>query len=248
MKIAVCDDNTVFLQEMSGLLNRYSEEQHCVIEYKLFANPLELIAQIENGVHYDAIFLDVLMPGLNGIQSAKDIRVYDNYVKIVFLTCSPEFAIDSYEVKAYQYLLKPIDCEKFFQVLRHLQREMDAAKKNLFMLKTKIGITKISLEKLEYCEVINRKVVLYLNNGEKHECNLRMNDLEEKLSPFGMFMRPHRSFLINMDYIQSITGNSIVMECSAQIPIPREKYMQVKKMYMNYMFSSGTVMISGDES
>ena len=248
MKIAVCDDSTFFLQEISSLLNQYSEEYHCVIEYKLFLNPLELIAQIENGVHYDAIFLDVLMPGLNGIQSAKDIRVYDNYVKIIFLTCSPEFALESYAVKAYQYMLKPLDCQKFFQVMKYLQRESDTAKKNLFILKTKNGLTKISLSKLEYCEVVNRKIVLYLNNGETYECNLRMNELEEKLSPFGMFIRPHRSFLINMDYIQTITVNGIVMEGAIRIPVPREKHMQIKKTYMDYMFSSGTVMISANES
>ena len=247
MKIAVCDDNTDFLQEISSLLNQYSEKYHCVVEYKLFTNPLELITQIENGIHYDAIFLDVLMPGLNGIQSAKDIRIYDNYVKIIFLTCSPEFALESYAVKAYQYLLKPVECNQFFQVLKYLQKENDAARNKLFILKTKTGLTKISLSKLEYCEVVNRKIILYLNNGEEYECNLRMNELEEKLRSFEMFMRPHRSFLINMDYIHAITANSIVMECSVKIPVPREKHMQIKKMYMDYMFSSGTVLISADQ-
>ena len=68
MKIAVCDDDLTFLQELSDMLNQYGSENNCSMEYKTFTNPLELAAQIEKGIHYDAIFLDVFMPGINGIQ------------------------------------------------------------------------------------------------------------------------------------------------------------------------------------
>ena len=238
MKIAVCDDSISFLQEVAGLLNQYSEEYHSHIEYKMFTNSLELVTQIENGEHYDVILLDIVMPGINGIQCAKDIRMYDSCVKIVFMTHSPEFAVDSYDVKAYQYLLKPIQKEKLFLTLRQVEREFEHAKKYIFLLKTKSGITKIALSDLEYCEVINRKVILHLVNGEEHECSLKMNELETKLLPFEMFIRPHRSFMINMDYIRTMTTNIIEMECSVQIPIPREKYQQIKRTYMNYMFRS----------
>lgn len=246
MKIAACDDNLVFLQELSGLLNQYSEEYHCNIEYKLFTNPLELVAQIEKGTHYDVILLDVFMPGINGIECAKDIRTYDNYVKIIFLTFSTEFAVESYAVKAYQYLLKPIQKEKLFLILKQLEKESQNMKNNLFVFKSKTGITKISLSKLEYCEVINRKIILHLTNGEECECGLRMGELEEKLKPFGMFIRPHRSFLINMDYIQSLTSNSIVMESAIKIPIPREKHAQIKQLYMDYIFRSASPVILGN--
>lgn len=245
MKIAVCDDNSVFLQELSGWLNQYSEENRCYIEYKLFTNPLELVAQIEKGVHYDVLFLDVFMPGINGIECAKDIRTYDNYVKIIFLTFSAEFAVESYAVKAYQYLLKPIQKEQLFATLRQLEKESVHMNKKLFVLKSKTGITKISLSQLEYCEVVNRKILLHLVNEEECECGLRMSELEEKLEEFGMFIRPHRSYLINMDYIQSLTSNCIIMESGVKIPIPREKNAQIKQMYMDYIFYQANPVILG---
>ena len=181
MRIAACDDDVKFLQDLSALLNQYGEENHCGVEYKTYTNPLELVSQIEKGIHYDVILLDVFMPGINGIQCAKDIRRFDNFVKIIFLTSSTEYAVESYSVRAYQYLLKPVKKENLFWILKSLETESETMEKNILVFKSKNGITKIALSKLEYCEVINRKIILHLINGEECECNLRMNELEEKL-------------------------------------------------------------------
>lgn len=243
MKIAACDDDSVFLQELCTYFKSYTKEYNCNLEYHTFTNPLELVTQIEKGIHYDVILLDMFMPGINGIQCAKDIRSYDNFVKIIFLTSSPEFAIDSYTVKAYDYLLKPIQKENLIVILNQLVKEFNTAKDNIFVFKCKTGIVKISLSKLEYCEMINRKIMLYLTDGKKYECSLKINDLEKKLEHFGMFLRPHRSFLVNMDYIQMLTTHNIIMECDATIPIPREKYAQIKQTYMEYMFHSANHIV-----
>ena len=245
MRIAACDDNVEFLQGLSQLLNVYSKENSCNVEYKIFTNPLELVTQMEKGVHYDVVLLDICMPGINGIQCAKDIRKCDNFVKIVFLTSSADYGVESYQVKAYDYLLKPLEKEKLFSVLRRIEMETQKKEQNIFVLKSKTGITKISLSKLEYCEVINRKVVFRLVNGEEYECSLRMNELEEKLMTFGCFMRPHRSFLVNIDFVRTLTTHNIVMENGAQIPIPREKYAIIKQMYMEYVFRTKDSVVFG---
>lgn len=246
MKIAACDDDVKFLQELSDLLNQYGEENHCDIEYKIYTNPLELVTQIEKGMHYDVILLDVFMPGINGIQCAKDIRTYDSFVKIIFLTSSTEFAVESYSVRAYQYLLKPLKKENLFFTLKLLEKESETLEKNILVFKSKTGITKIALSKLEYCEVINRKITLHLTNGEECECNLRMNELEEKLTAYRMFLKPHRSFLVNMDHIQTLATHSIIMECGIKIPVPREKYAQIKQTYMEYIFQSSASVVLGN--
>lgn len=246
MRIAACDDDAVFLKELSVLLNQYGEENHCNIEYKKYTNPLELVTQIERGVHFDAILLDVFMPGINGIQCARDIRSFDNFVKIIFLTSSTEFAVESYSVRAYQYLLKPIQKENLFFTLKLLEKEAETVEKNILVFKSKMGITKIALSKLEYCEVMNRKIILHLTNGEECECNLRINELEEKLKIYGMFLKPHRSFLVNMDYIQTLATHSIIMECGVKIPVPREKYTKIKQVYMEYIFQSRSSIVLGN--
>ena len=246
MRIAACDDNLEFLQGLSELLNTYNEENYCNVEYKIFTNPLELVTQMEKGIHYDMIFLDVCMPGMNGIQCAKDIRMYDNFVKIIFLTSSTEYAVDSYSVKAHDYLLKPIQKERLFSLLRQAEKDNDKSEKNIIVVKAKTGLTKIALSKLEYCEVVNRKLILHLTNKEDLECSIRINELEEKLQDFGMFLRPHRSFLVNMDYIQTLTNHSIIMENRVKIPVPREKYAQIKQTYMEYVFQAKDSVVIGN--
>lgn len=246
MRIVACDDDARFLRELSSLLNQYGEENHCNVEYKTYTNPLELVNQIEKGMHYDAILLDVFMPGINGIQCAKDIRAFDSFVKIIFLTSSAEYAVESYSVRAYQYLLKPVQKENLFPVLKTLEKETETAKKNILVFRTKTGITKVSLSKLEYCEVINRKITLHLTNGEECECNLRMNELEEKLKNYKKFFKPHRSFLVNMDYIQTLATHSIIMDCGTKIPVPREKYARIKQVYMEYIFQSSSSVVLGN--
>ena len=246
MRIAACDDDLKFLQELSELLNVYGNANNCHIEYKIYTNSLELVAQMEKGSHYDMIFLDICMPGINGIQCAKDIRMFDNFVKIIFITSSTEYAVESYSVKAHDYLVKPLQKERVFSILRQEEREKKKEELNVFVLKSKTGITKISLSKLEYCEVINRKVVLHLLNGEEYECSLRMNELEEKLLGYGCFLRPHRSFLVNMEYIRTLNTHNIIMENGAKIPIPREKIVSIKQAYMKYIFGAKNSIVLGE--
>ena len=163
IKIAFCDDEMEVLHQMNELLDRYQVERNEGITYAAFQSPFELLTEIEKGIRPDILFLDVVMPGQNGMDVAKEIRQYDTNMKIIFLTSSPEFAVESYTVGAYFYQLKPIWEESFF--------------------------------------------------------------------------RPHRSFLVNMEYIQNISSRSIKMVNDAVIPIPHGKCSEIKNTYMEYAFN-----------
>lgn len=86
------------------------------LELAPYTKPMELLADIEAGVRFDVLFLDVLMPGINGINAAREIRRYDTAVQIIFVTSSSEFAVQSYVVGAYYYQLKPIWKDSFFRL------------------------------------------------------------------------------------------------------------------------------------
>ena len=87
-KVAFCDDDLSVIETISMLINQYRVKRNLEIEYAAFQSPLELLAEIEKGMRYDVLFLDVVMPGENGIEVAKEIRQYDSNVKIIFLTSS----------------------------------------------------------------------------------------------------------------------------------------------------------------
>ena len=103
LKIAFCDDDDAVLAQVQDLLEQYKTRQPQEVRSSAFRSSVELVNGIEGGMRYDVIFLDVIMPGENGIGTARQIRQYDPDVKIIFLTASPEFAVESYAVGAYYY-------------------------------------------------------------------------------------------------------------------------------------------------
>ena len=237
IKIAFCDDDMEVLHQMNELLDRYRVERNEDITYAAFQSPFELLTEIEKGIRPDILFLDVVMPGQNGMDVAKEIRQYDTNMKIIFLTSSPEFAVESYSVGAYFYQLKPIWEESFFRLMDAVLAECEKKKKNRLILRSKDGITRIDLQQLEYCEVLGRKLLFHLENGAVLERAGSLDDLAGQLMQYSNFFRPHRSFLVNMEYIQNISSRSIKMVNDAEIPIPHGKCSEIKNTYMEYAFN-----------
>lgn len=237
IKIAFCDDDMEVLHQMNELLDRYRVERNEDITYAAFQSPFELLTEIEKGIRPDILFLDVVMPGQNGMDVAKEIRQYDTNMKIIFLTSSPEFAVESYSVGAYFYQLKPIWEESFFRLMDAVLAECEKKKKNSLILRSKDGITRINLQQLEYCEVLGRKLLFHLENGAVLESAGSLDDLAGQLMQYSNFFRPHRSFLVNMEYIQNISSRSIKMLNDAEIPIPHGKCSEIKNTYMEYAFN-----------
>lgn len=243
IKIGFCDDDLSILNELRVLLDRYRVERNHEIDYTAFHSPLDLLAEIERGVRFDILILDVLMPGENGVDAAAEIRNYDSDVKIIFLTSSAEFAVESYSVGAYFYQLKPIREEGFCclmdSVLATCEKERDGG----LILQCKSGITRVDRKKLEYCEVIHRTLFFHLASGRVLESIGSLDKLCGQLEPYGNFLRPHRSYLINLDYVQKLSARAITMSCLTEIPIPRGKYNEIKNVFLEYAFQNRQVMI-----
>lgn len=243
IKVAFCDDDLSVLNEIDILLRQYRLEHKREITYTMFRSPFELLAEIEKGMRWDILFLDVLMPGEDGISVAKEIRRYDGAAKIIFLTTSSEFAVESYMVGAYFYQIKPVGRDNFFRLMDSVIFECDKARQSSLVLRCKSGITRINLDKLEYCEVTGRTLIFHLENGKILESAGSLDELCEKLGQYECFLRPHRSFLVNMEYIQKISYKEITMDSLAKIPIPHGKCSEIKRRYLEYAFRSKEVVV-----
>lgn len=243
LKVAFCDDDLSILEEIAILLDKYRVDRNQEIEYAAFNSPFELVAGIEKGMRLDILFLDVVMPGINGIEVAREIRQYDNHVKIIFLTSSTEFAVQSYTVGAYFYQLKPIWEESFLRLMDSAISECEKQQQRSLILRCKSGIARIDLDKLEYCEVNGRTLLFHLENGTDLESTGKLDELCNQLTQYENFLRPHRSFLINMEYIQNISSKMITMSGATEIPIPHGKYSEIKNKYLEYAFNRKQVFL-----
>lgn len=243
LKLAFCDDDIEVLSQLRSLLDRYRVDRNQEIEYTAYQSPLELLAGIERGRRWDILFLDVMMPGENGIAAAKEIREFDVNVKIIFLTSSTEFAVESYTVGAYFYQLKPIWDDSFFRLMDSVIEQCAKARSDSLILKCKDGITRISLGQLEYCEVIGRSLFFHLTTGKVLESFGSLDELGGQLTGYKNFQRLHRSYLVNLDYIQGISYRAITMSCLTEIPVPHGKFAELKKMFLEHAFSDGQVLL-----
>ena len=150
-RIAFCDDDAALLHQMQDFLEQYRTLRWVQLELAPYTKPVELLADIEAGVRFDVLFLDVLMPGINGINAAREIRRYDTAVQIIFVTSSSEFAVQSYVVGAYYYQLKPIWKDSFFRLTDAVLAECRKRTQHSLILRCKSGVTRITLDSLEYC-------------------------------------------------------------------------------------------------
>ena len=243
VKVAYCDDDVSTLNEIQGFLDRYRRDRNREIVHTAFHNPLDLLAEIERGARFNVLFLDILMPGQNGVETAVEIRSYDGNVKIIFLTTSAEFAVQSYEVEAYFYQLKPLRWEGFSRVMDSVLEQCGHEQENRILLRCKSGITCLDPECLEFCEVIHRTLLFHLSSGKVLESAGSLDELNRRLTPCGCFLRIHRSYLVHLGYIQSISYRAVTMASLAEIPIPRGKYNEIKDAFLAYAFRNGTVKL-----
>ena len=229
IKIAFCDDDLSVLRELGTLMDKYRVERNQDIIYASFNSPLELLTEVERGTRLDIIFLDVLMPAQNGISTAMEIRQYDTSVKIIYLTSSAEYAVDSYSVGAYFYQLKPIWQESFYRLMDSVLSECHKDKENSLILRSRTGITRLNLDRLQYCEVMGRTLLFHRKDGEVLDSIGRLDDLCEQLKDYEQFVRCHRSYLINMEHVEHYEYDNVVMKDKTRLSISKANRKKVRE-------------------
>ncbi len=233
-QIAVCDDNINELSNLAHLIDQYRTTKKLNCEYTTFTNGFDLISVLEKGRRFDVFCLDIIMPGFSGIAVAKEIRTFDKTAPILFFTSSPEFALESYTVKAINYILKPITMEKLFfsfdELFEHIKREEEDA----VIVKSNEGIQKILISNLVFLEVDGRNVHYHLNSGKVIKCTESFVLACSALMNYKCFIKPHRSYLVNMQYVDTIENNQITLQNLFTIPIAQGKPKEIKMQYLNY--------------
>lgn len=239
IKIAICDDCPEELEMLSCLLERYRHQKQPTLQVQTFQNGFSLLSAIDNGESFDAVILDILMPGENGMNIAREIRKDDNEIKIIFLTSSPEYAVESYEIKADNYLLKPLSEEKLFSVMDNCLEHIGQTKTSGFLIHSGTNrYTRILYSNLMYGEAMRKSVNLHLADHTIISSVMTFTELTGLLDTNPDFLKPHRSYIVNMNYIENITKTEIILMNGDRIPIPKNHFSEVSKIFLNFAFSN----------
>lgn len=234
MKIAVCDDEINFLDAICSLLENWAKEREINLTLYRFTNGDDLI-DAQKSECMDLIILDVIMPLLSGIDVARELRNTHDMVPIIFLTSSREYAVDSYEVKALNYLIKPVDTAKLFSVLDD-SLKIFRRPETFFIAKTADGFHRIDIADVDYLEAQNKQVLVHLSNDRTIAIRELFSKCAAVFSPENGFCCCHRSYIVNLSNVERFSKTEVITVHNAVIPISRNNYAAFKGTYFNHVF------------
>lgn len=247
MRIAICDEDEQELARLSGEIAKYQSSRGVSIDCHSYCNITDFLCELEGG-EYDLVLIDALMSEGGGAQAARELRELDKNVEIIFISASSEFAVESYSVRAYYYLLKPVDENSLFPLLDSVESKLFVQGEQGFVLKSRKGVVRVAFSRLEYVEVIDKTVSFHLEDGVVHEITAALADFEKKLLDRPEFIKTHRAYLVNLSYVQAIDVNCIATKNGHDIPVSRQRRSQVQEAYMHFLHQTGTKMLrSGKE-
>lgn len=242
LRIVICEDE----KETRGYLSRLIREQadsftkKCACEIREYASATECLSDKRR---IDLLFLDIELQapggGMDGMELARQIRQQEREIQplIIFVTGYDSYVYDAFDVDAFQYLVKPVEEEKFARVFKRALERIAAGgdhrkKAQTITLKTAGTSRTLPLDQILYIESSNHKAVLHLTDGE-FACYAKIKDLEEELRD--CFFRIHKGYLVNLSYIEQYSKMEAVLKNGERLLISKYKYRDFTKAYLHFL-------------
>lgn len=230
MRIAYCDDEKaqfVYFKELTDQWERISDK-HCDIT--VYASAEEMLFENQGTFSFDFILLDIELDKMNGIDLARQIRQVDKNVTIAFLSNSREYVFEGYEVRAVRYLLKPLTEIQLFPLLDMIRKNLEEEKEYII-----IGVAgekvRIASDRIRYIEALGHYIMIH-TDGSSYEVKMNINEVAGKLNK--AFIATHRSYLVNLEYVERITRTDCVLNGGDKIPISRNSYNGVNQAFIGH--------------
>jgi len=231
LRIAICEDD----RKQQQLLENYITALKLGEPYEVekFDSGEDLVRIYESGQKFSIILLDMQLEELDGIQTAEIIRKYDKDSIIIIITSIIEYAVDGYGVNAYDFILKPVEENKFVKVFRSAIKKIQTENNRTYVIQIRDMTIVLKLSNIVYIESARKKINVYCEN-EQYFSNEKISTVEKNLSQFG-FVRISRYYLVNMAHIKKIGTNDILLSTEEVLNYSKSHQKEIKIRYMNFM-------------
>lgn len=234
MNITICDDQKNELEIIKKIVSEYANAHpDLLIKISCYLNPLDMLDGIsKNGVP-DIALLDICMPGILGTEIAKELKTKsEDNTDIIFLTTSPDFAVEAFALHVNDYLTKPFTKERLTDTL---ERIIEKRKRRLFVSVTSgREIHRIDLYQVLYMESKNHNVEIYLKSGKNIKTHTTLADMKSLFDNAKGFITVGASYIVNLRCVQSILQTELIMINGQNIPVPRRLRNDVKEQYFDF--------------
>ncbi|MBO3444218.1 LytTR family DNA-binding domain-containing protein [Clostridium sp. CCUG 7971] len=233
-KIVLCEDELSQQKLIKGYIEKIFESRNEEYELLIYSNGESLIKDYPKNV--DIFLLDIQLEEIDGMDLARKIRtMYDKNVEIIFTTSLIDYVQEGYEVRAYRYLLKPIKLDDLERHLISCFNEIERNKGKELILSSKTEIFKINTADIYYIEVLKREITIHTKTSE-HSINMTMDGIESKINQKN-FYRCHKSYLVNLDYVENVKQYIAIMENKEEVPVSRYRFKEFKNVYLEILLS-----------
>lgn len=233
MNIAVCDDNIQVLGKLEKIVYDCFGGDSNQLLCDIFLSGEELVGKIQTDKNrYQIYILDIEMTGINGLQVASFLRKEDYNAIIIFITNHKELMQEAFDVVAFNYLLKPIDEEKTKQVILRAMQFL-SLKKSVFQFKKRKRIYTVNNDEIQYFESNKRKMYIYTDYNVYEYYDTIKNVLEKV--ELKLYVQVHTSFIVNMDYIETVYKEYVILKCGINIAITKKYFKSFNSSYRNFI-------------
>ena len=234
MKIAICEDQAVQVNLLNNKIKKWANDYDIEVTINNFTTAESFLFEWEDYDKYDIIFLDIKLGKISGVELSNIIREKNKNVDIVFVTGFFKYALHGYKVGALQYLMKPTKISDLYFCLNKTQERISNKNdKYMMILETPKKYIKLNCNEIHYCIMFSPYIDIH-TSSEKITVRKKISELEREI-PSKYFIRCHRSYIVNLKYVKSITKDSVVLESGIRIPISRGRYKDINDTFINYI-------------
>lgn len=234
MKVAIIEDEQAHAELLGRYLNNWSEEKKTALEIKYYPSAESFLFEWEAEQDFSALFVDIQMKEMDGVQMAKMVRRRDKKINIIFTTGIHDYMEEGYDLEAMHYLLKPIREEK---IAACMDKIMDRREETHYLLvHTKEELHKFELESVNYIEACGHGCIIEAEESGNTcllEVRESISELEKQVSAYG-FIKCHRSYLCGIRNIHHIGRDEIIFDSGSRIPVSRRLHREVNQAFIKY--------------
>lgn len=235
MRFAIVDDYPEDSQRLAQELERQSQLLRLDVEIQEYSGGESFLSGLVPG-KFDLVFLDIYLGGINGMETARRLREVDPGCLLVFTSGSPEFGVDSYRVRAFDYLLKPVQPEQLAQLLE-LCMEVWQREEPCLEVKEGRSLIQVPRREILYADVQGHYVCVH-TTARILRSRIRFQELEAQLKEDPAFLVCYRNILVNLNQVMSIEGPDFLLSSGERVPIQKKLFAEVKQAFANYLFRS----------
>ena len=239
MRLAICDDDRLCREALEGLLEQYKEEHYKLLSIHSYNSAAMLADDVQHSGGYDIYILDVLMPGLNGIELGMQLRKQDRNCRIFYLSSSRDYAVDAFNVKASDYLIKPVDRDELFPLLDEAILHFSERAGKSIIIKTKYSSIKLSLENVQYAALEGKTVVYHLINGDTLEgvgIRTAFAEAVQELLQDKRFMLCGTSMAVNLSHVSAVESEALIFRNGKKLFISKRAGRELRSGWTDFWF------------